>query len=72
MNHLPKTLIRILAIVSALTLLACYVANSQRKTAPSSKSIDQAIIVREPLKVAPGSKSAPVQFDIRKGSKTQP
>lgn len=67
MKNRTKIIARIAAVASALTLLACYVANSQRKAAPQqqtiapgSKSMDARLFGPEPRAVAPGSKSGAV------------
>ncbi len=82
MNRNIQILTRILAVVSALTLLACYVARSQRQTenstppviAPSSKSAPLQALPTPQRQFAPGSKSAPINpfVDRQKPAPSQP
>ncbi|MEK0447773.1 MAG: hypothetical protein RL088_41 [Verrucomicrobiota bacterium] len=67
MNIQFRTIARLAAVASALTLLACYVANSQRKAAlqnptvaPGSKSMDARLFAPQQRTLAPGSKSGAV------------
>ena len=85
MNRNLQILARILAVSSGLTLLACYVARSQRQQAPAnirsvapgSKSMDGLLFPKGERPFAPGSKSAPIDVFTQKGklpiqSKGQP
>ena len=82
MNRNIQILTRILAVVSAVTLLACYVARSQRQTenpaapvvAPGSKSAPVQALPVPQRHFAPGSKSAPVNpfMDRQKSAPPQP
>lgn len=82
MNSNIQILTRILAVVSALTLLACYVARSQRQKensatpviAPSSKSAPVQALPVPQRQFAPGSKSAPINtfMERQKPASSQP